>query len=111
LFKNQTIKKHIAVLLLLVFAVGIAPKAYFHDLLANHKDGSSCKLTHRSATIHRQSFNCHFDDLVVSAPFVFQADQAITPLHDFYVKQFGKIYASTFQSFIQHEGNRGPPSV
>jgi len=64
------IRKLIAALLLLIFAIGSSPKIFFHDLLAKHKDTIGCTKNHHSTAVHKQGINCHFDDLVVTAPFV-----------------------------------------
>jgi hypothetical protein len=109
--RHQTIKKSIAFLLLVVFAISAAPKAYFHDLFADHKDGSTCQLRHNTAVLHHQGFNCHFDDLVVSSFFLSNSDQIIPAANDFFAKKFNCFYSPVFQSFIQHKENRGPPSA
>jgi len=62
--------------MLLLFLIGIAPKAYFHDLVADHQDTASCETHHSTATLHTQTFSCHFDDLVVHAPFLLPLNSA-----------------------------------
>ena len=105
------IQKSIAVLLLLLFAVSIAPKAYFHDLVADHKDFSACNQFHKSTVLHTQGYNCHFDDLVATGPFVLLTDPiAVLAKYYFFDKQ-ESFYISHLESFFQQKESRGPPSV
>lgn len=105
------IQKLKAAFLLLVFAISITPKTFFHDLIANHKDFSTCKQVHTTAVLHTQGYNCHFDDLVVSMPFLQQP--ALPVIHLTISYQEKKIVANTpFLSFFsQHKESRGPPFV
>ncbi|HEU4634236.1 MAG TPA: hypothetical protein VFS22_09640 [Flavisolibacter sp.] len=106
-----SIQKIIAFVLLVVFSISVAPKAYFHDAIAHHKDVVVCHHPEGlSACVHSQPFHCHFDDLVVTAPFLIQA----VP-HSFFVEinyldkqdQYNTSY--TFSSLYQKAG-RGPPA-
>jgi hypothetical protein len=109
--RKPAIQKSTALLLLLVFAISIAPKAWFHDLIANHKDSTSCHQVHKAAVLHVKGYNCHFDDLVVSAPFLLQQEQPVV-LVNFYPREKQTVFSSSFYSaFIQHKENRGPPAV
>jgi hypothetical protein len=96
---------------MLVFAISIAPKAYFHDLVANHKDVSDCRQFHHSIVLHQENFNCHFDDLVVSTPFLLLTDIIFdfTNLHR--QNKQAIFYSSFLESFSHHKENRGPPSA
>ncbi len=67
--KQSVIRQLLAFVLLLVFALGNAPKLYLHDLVAQHTDGPSCEKNHQARVLHQQAIHCHCDDLVVSAPF------------------------------------------
>jgi len=107
--QNSTIQKLITVVLLTVFTLGSAPKAFFHDLVADHKDGTSCNLSHSVAAIHNQGFNCHFDDLVVSGPFVLQSEPSTELFTIFFEKKLSAFSFSYFDAFLQHKENRGPP--
>jgi len=110
--QRSSIQKFIAFLLLLVFAVSTAPKAYFHDLLANHKDVAFCH--HPPTTsdcVHKQGYNCHFDDLVVSAPFLSLTEQPVVLINFYFEKKQPAFYYSFPQSFLQHKENRGPPTI
>ena len=103
-------KKVCGFLLLVVFCISILPKAYFHEVLADHKDIPTCTLPHKSSAIHAKGFACHFDDLVVNAPFVdavVAIEMPVTPC--------GRLqsFAGAFHLISESPSwktNRGPPS-
>ncbi|MGZ3845489.1 MAG: hypothetical protein ACXVBH_05510 [Flavisolibacter sp.] len=105
------IQKTLAIFLVLVFALGTAPKAWFHDLVADHKDQPDCRQLHHSKVLHQKAPNCHFDDLVVSAPFLFVTDLPILSGGLHYIKKVPVFYSSPLQSLSLHKENRGPPSL
>ena len=107
--QNPNIQKFIAALLLMVFALSMAPKTFFHDLVADHHDGAGCTIEHKATVLHKQVINCHFDDLVVSSPFVLQSDVLTSLANNFYPKKSLAFYTSHSQSFSRHEESRGPP--
>jgi len=96
---------------MLVFFISSAPKAYFHDLVADHKDFSDCRQSHHSTVLHQQGMNCHFDDLVVTSPFVSSIEQPVPSLNSYFEKRQSAFYSFLVSSFLQHKENRGPPSV
>jgi hypothetical protein len=108
---QPTIQKFTAIFLLLVFFISSAPKAYFHDLVADHKDFSDCQQPHHTTVLHQQGMNCHFDDLVVTSPFVSLIEQPIPSLNSYFEKRQSAFYSFLLPSFLQHKENRGPPSV
>jgi hypothetical protein len=111
--QNPTIRKFISLLLLLVFLISAAPKAYFHDLVADHKDSiTTCSHTDNSGgCIHQSAINCHFDQLVVTGFFDFNVSsfQCQPPLNS----------AHSFSLTAQHlltnarlsSESRGPPAI
>jgi hypothetical protein len=108
---RSAIQKSAAFFLMLLFLISIAPKAYFHDLVADHKDFSDCHQIHHSNVLHQQAVSCHFDDVVVSAPFLLQKEQLILPgSFDFEIEQ-AVFYSSYISLFFQHKESRGPPSA
>jgi hypothetical protein len=109
--RKTAIQKTIAIVLILVFAVSVAPKAWFHDLVADHKDLPDCRQLHHSKVFHYQGFNCHFDDLVVTAPFVSSGEQAplFTGLQP--NKEQPVSYTSPLQALSQTKESRGPPCL
>jgi hypothetical protein len=109
--RKTAIQKTLAIVIIMVFAVSIAPKAWFHDLVADHQDLPDCRQTHHSKVLHHQGFNCHFDDVVVTAPFVATGEQPIVfiviPPH----KEETLTYTSPLQSLSQAKEGRGPPCL
>jgi len=68
---NQTIRKIIALLMLVVFAFSITSQKAVHDLVAKHKDQVQCNV-HKSVPIdqvEKSSIHCAYDNLVVASPF------------------------------------------
>jgi hypothetical protein len=109
--RETTIKKISAIFLLLVFAVSTAPKIYFHDLIADHKDFSTCHEVHKLPVLHQEGYNCHFDDLVVTAPYVLLTEQPVVFTNFYFEKKRPSFCSSFLLPFFQHKENRGPPSV
>jgi hypothetical protein len=107
--QNTTIQKFITILLLLVFTISVAPRSFFHDLVADHRDTPGCSIDHKISVIHKQSFNCHFEDLVVSSPFVLQKQfLSHPPVLRFHQKNTSYQF-SYYPSVIRNKENRGPP--
>lgn len=97
--------------MLLVFAISVMPKTYFHELLAGHKDGGCVHPPTKAPCAHQQAFNCHFDDLVVTAPFLKE-----TPVITSFTKTETSLpdahYPSWFaEGGIFHTTGRGPPVI
>jgi hypothetical protein len=109
--QNSHIQKFIAVALLLVFTVSIAPRSFFHDLVANHTDTPGCSIDHKVSAVHKQGIHCHFDDLVVSVPFVLQSESASAPFVLHFVQTNDSYSDSYLSYFLLHKENRGPPVV
>jgi hypothetical protein len=111
--KNKPVKKNIVALaLLFVLAVSVAPKTYFHDLIADHKDVLICDHSCRTSShLHQQGFNCHFDDFVVTAPYVFQSCEILFSADNLYQDLNSGYTSSLLQYGIFYKDTRGPPSV
>ncbi|HWJ25628.1 MAG TPA: hypothetical protein VNS32_03740 [Flavisolibacter sp.] len=109
--KNNTIRKLLAIILLMLFAISAVPKAYFHDLIADHKDVSFCSEVHKTPCAHKQGYNCHFDDLVVHQPFLLPDDQPVARLRVFSSLDLPQLYTSSTQAFFFHTESRGPPQA
>lgn len=107
---QPVIQKWIALVLLLLFTMSSAPKAFFHDLIADHKDLPSCKETHHSSTVlHKKSQDCHCDHLVVTSPYVVAGSQFnLTAQLHFREINFS-LYQISFQQTVQYKESRGPP--
>jgi hypothetical protein len=109
--QTTTIQRAKAIFLLLLLAVGIAPKAFFHDLIANHKDLPSCNQHHKTAVFHYQEYNCHFDDLVVTTPYLFENEQPVAFIQFYFEGKQSSSYSFHLPHFSQHKENRGPPTA
>jgi len=96
---------------MLVFVISIAPRAFFHDVVANHEDLPDCRQLHHSTVLHQQEFNCHFDDQVVSAPFVLLSDPAFIFTDFNFANNPTSFYSSPTQSVFQLKESRGPPTI
>ena len=95
----------------MLFAISIAPKIYFHNLVADHKDVAGCSQLHKTAVLHVQGYNCHFDNLVVTAPYLLQTEEPLLLINLLFEKR-QPVFSSVFlPSFLQHKENRGPPSA
>jgi hypothetical protein len=108
---RPAIQKIISSFLLVIFTISIAPKLYFHELVAHHKDSASCYQTHSGTVLHQMGYNCHFDDLVVTAPFVPGCEPAVSLGARFIEKLDFPLYTHTFQYFVLHKDSRGPPDA
>ncbi|MGZ8538336.1 MAG: hypothetical protein ACXWV9_08755 [Flavisolibacter sp.] len=108
---SATIQRLTGFLILLVFTLSATPKVFFHDMVADHSDGPECILDHNTTVVHTRTFDCEFDDLVVSVPFVMNAEPSEEILHDYAeIEQFSFYNSRPVQSFL-HKENRGPPVV
>jgi hypothetical protein len=107
--QKQIIQKTIAIFLALVFFISAAPKTYFHDLVADHKDFSDCRQPHHSTVLHEEGINCHFDDLVVSAPFLLLTEQPEALINFYFSKTKPVFYSCSLSYCLQYKESRGPP--
>ncbi len=96
-------------MLLLIFGISSTPKIYFHDLVADHKDASGCEQIHTTTALHNQGYNCHFDDLVVSSPFIVQTAFSISLSQQYFKEKLINFISSYCSSVVQYKESRGPP--
>ena len=111
LFYRPAIQKFLSSLLLVIFTISIAPKLYFHDMVAHHKDRASCYQTHTRTVLHQMGYNCHFDDLVVTAPFLQTSEPTVNVGAVYIGKNYFSVYTSSFQHFVLYKDGRGPPDA
>lgn len=75
------------------------PQGFFHTLFANHTDGSDCTEHHTLAVFHKKGYHCHFDDVVVTAPFLLERNDVPVPA-SFYLSskeiQFTRVFSNPF---------------
>ena len=110
MFKNQIIKKLVAVALVMVFAFSITPTIVFHNWLAIHTDTFKEDNT-KSDQLGKQTFNCHCDHVVAESPFTEPEKAVIT-----YPAQTFSLSKSELQVQFISAPNflyslRGPPTV
>ena len=108
---KQYIQKLPAGFLLLVFLISTAPRTYFHDLFANHKDQAACSLSHKAAVVHKLAINCHFDDLVVTAPFLQIQSNTLCLVSVYRQHRHAGLPAYNLPVYSSFVESRGPPSV
>lgn len=108
---KRYIQKLLAGFLLLVFLISTAPRSYFHDLIANHKDQASCSLSHKAAVVHKMATNCHFDDLVVTAPFVLIQSNTLCQVSVYRYHWHADLPGNSLPVYSAFVESRGPPSV
>lgn len=97
--------------MLLAFLLGNTPKTYLHDLVADHRDLPECNQLHKTAVLHQETFNCHFDDLVVSVPFLLQAAVPFLTAPVLFGPMHADIADEVRICYLYHKENRGPPAV
>jgi hypothetical protein len=110
--QQSVIQKWVASLLLVVFAISITPKTYFHEVIARHKDVSVCTHPPQAAhCIHKQGFNCPFDDLVVTAPFLLEKDNYSFDIIARYPNK-SAVYKESFLAYaLLQKNGRAPPAL
>jgi hypothetical protein len=95
---------------MLIFAISIMPKSYFHNWIAKHKDGSDCIQVHKTPALHHQSFNCHFEDLVVTTSYVMGSEQQFPLAHYFFPIHQAVFRTTSRQMVLLQIDSRGPPT-
>ena len=107
---KHNIKPFLATLLLLIFAFSATPKLFLHNLIANHKDGSSPRgsdMPQYAVT----SFHCDCENLVVQLPYMgnpVQQQEPVTKIFQcFQINKEHPIYPTHYFIF----GFRGPPAI
>lgn len=69
---QKTIRKIVALAMLVVFAFSITPQKSIHDIVAKHSDPTKCSV-HKDVPVDQvenTSIHCSYDNLVVASPFV-----------------------------------------
>lgn len=111
LLRKAHIKRFIASVVLLVFALSITPTRVLHFCFAGHKDASILKVTDtKHPSFHIAKFNCKCDNLVVESSFIFECKPVFLSVDSFF---------PAYQSALEHSipssspfffTLRGPPS-
>ena len=110
---QKTIRKFIALVMLVVFAFSITPQQSIHDLVAKHIDPTSCSV-HKDLPIEqieKTELHCTFDFQVATTPFVdydFSIEIAIPIVAK--ARNIHFVAAPITQHAIVSD-SRGPPAV
>ncbi|MCU7549568.1 hypothetical protein OCK74_10610 [Chitinophagaceae bacterium LB-8] len=110
--RKNTIQRFVALMLLVIFTISITPETYFHSVLAGHKDRQTCTDAPTTGIhFHQKQKECHFDQLVVTAPYLYQPvfiTFSVTLLHPVHTNLYTYSYQKLhFASTV----NRGPPQA
>jgi hypothetical protein len=107
------IRKFIAGLFLVIFALGVTPKITLHNLVADHQDGriKSTLSDPFSPQLNKSSFNCQVDNLISESPFVaaetFEIEKTSIHFPALSAPLAEQVSAALHFSY----GRRGPPVV
>lgn len=109
---TDSIQKRLAFFLLVVFAVSITPKVFFHEALAHHKDGVACQHPdEKLPCIHRPAYHCAFDDLVVTAPYLATRAEAVVVCPVYFIPYVSLKQPNILTTHCLHTEGRGPPAI
>lgn len=105
-----SIRKFLAVTLLLAFTIGVTPKFYFHELFANHTD-YSCINNHSGKTqLTTYQFNCGFVNMEGISPFLEVQQIFSEPVAQAFDKSYPFIHLNNWIELrSNHTQHRGPP--
>ncbi len=109
----KTIRKFIAVMMLVVFAFSITPQKSIHDVVAKHIDPTNCSVHNNLPIeqIEKEELHCTFDFQVATTPFA---------TYDFSIILQPPFVAQTRDTFFLAapisrlaiiSDSRGPPSI
>ena len=109
---QKTIRKFIALAMLVVFAFSITPQKSIHDLVAKHIDPTSCSV-HKDLPIEqieKSELHCTFDFQVATTPFTaYDFGIILQPPFVAQTRNITFIAAPVSQDAI-HSDSRGPPT-
>ena len=111
LYKQLAIKKIVAALMLIVFAISVTPTIVFHNWLANHTDTYKKSTDTKAQQLGKQTFNCHCDNIVAESPFTQpETFRNLPPVQIFSVAATADIVQLPSSPQVFHS-LRGPPVV
>jgi hypothetical protein len=111
LTRTSIIHRVLAGICLMVFAFGITPKITLHNLVANHKDGTTKKSLSDpfSTQFGKASFNCQCDNMISESPFISEMSSAYTVLQTSFAA-YKNVFVEKVYSTQQYcSALRGPP--
>ena len=98
-----------SLLLICTFAIGITPKSTFHDLIANHNDGCFDNHQFKGTQLTKEGYNCHFDNLVVESPYIWQPQPLPSLITGFFSSNQPSFKVELFSDYPYFSELRGPP--
>jgi hypothetical protein len=111
LYRNLSIKKIVAAVMLLVFAISITPTIFFHDWLANHTDSVMKTFAKGKEQVGKKLYHCKCDTVVAESPFTEPATVILaSTVHFFSLPKFDRKVSFSSSQHIFHS-LRGPPVV
>jgi hypothetical protein len=111
LYRNPFIKKFVAGILLLVFAVSVTPRQFFHDIITGHKHSYTKYEDVLKIQPTKSTFQCNWQNDAVESPFTDQPCLQVDPpfrVYSSYVNGYTFSYYSAEQFF---SSLRGPPAL
>ena len=108
-YKFSGLRKCSAILVLLVFTLGITPKKTLHNWFANHTDQKSSGVANKTSELSKAGFNCQCDNLVAESHFIASATVFEVKLPSVYFSFYDAV--PTVTSLTLFDNNlRGPPA-
>ena len=108
---DSIIKMFTGFLLICTFAISITPKTAFHELIASHNDGCFDNHQFKETQITKQGFSCHFENLVVESPYIWQPQPNPELIGSFFIVSQSSIQIDLFSQHLYFSELRGPPSL
>ena len=111
MYKDQLIRRFIAGVMLLLFAVSITPKQLFHDVITGHKH--SYVKTGDALNVHtpKSNFKCSWHSDAVESPFTDQPGFEVDGPSPLYSSDYSYYTCSYFSAEHFFSPLRGPPSL
>lgn len=111
LLRTKAISRLISLALILSFAIGIAPKQFLHDLLANHTDKPVTKASGNISQVQTSGFQCDNESTVATSPFEAAEDIIDVPPKTIFRNLTFCVASPLFTVSHRTIDLRGPPVV
>lgn len=111
MYSNQRIKRFVAGIMLLLFAMSITPRQLLHDTVTGHKHNIAKFEGDENFDSARTNFQCNWNEQVAESPFT--GHQGFHMDHPAIVYfSYNHYYTHTYYSaFHFYSSLRGPPSL
>ncbi len=109
---KNSIKKFFTLLLVVLFTISFIPKSHFHDVIATHTDDKGCEHPAQNlGCLHQKGFNCSFNDLVVTTPYISLIIKFNFNEVRFLSSSVSNYYCFLFKHYFFNTESRGPPAA